>query len=148
MSGQAGGRGYLVQAVVSVLDVLADHHDWVSVAVDPNVAMDKVDILWQYPKRSKVVQVKSSQNQINVPNVKTWATELEKSIVADEYEIRLIGPVSDEVPKLEEHGKAKNTDPTAARPPRTAVASCTSTASVHGFKKAACTVSFDPGVDG
>lgn len=107
MSGQTGGRGYLVQAVVSVLDALADDHDWVSVAVDPNVAMDKVDILWQYPKRSKVVQVKSSQNQINVPHVKTWATELENSIVADEYEIRLIGPVSDEVPKLGEHGKVK-----------------------------------------
>lgn len=107
MSGQAGGRGYLVQAVVSVLDALADDHDWVSVAVDPNVALDKVDILWQYPNRRKVVQVKSSQNQINVPDVKAWATELEKSIAADEYEIRLIGPVSDQVSKLGEHGKVK-----------------------------------------
>lgn len=97
----------MVQAVVSVLDALADDHDWVSVAVDPNVALDKVDILWQYLKRRKVVQVKSSQNQINVPHVKAWATEFEKSIVADEYEIRLIGPVSDEVPKLGEHGKVK-----------------------------------------
>lgn len=107
MSGQAGGRGYLVQVVVSVLDAIADDHDWVSVAVDPNVALDKVDILWQYPNRRKVVQVKSSQNQINVPDVKKWATELEKSIAADEYEIRLIGPVSGELPKLEQHGKVK-----------------------------------------
>jgi hypothetical protein len=113
MSGQAGGRGYLVQGVISVLDALADGHDWVWVAVDPNVGLDKVDILWQYPTRRKVVQVKSSQNRISVSDLKEWATELEKSITADEYEIRLIGPVSDEVPKLGEHGKVKIAVPEA-----------------------------------
>jgi hypothetical protein len=51
MSGQAGGRGYLVQALISVLDALADGHDWVSVTLEPNVASDKVDILWQYTSR-------------------------------------------------------------------------------------------------
>jgi hypothetical protein len=51
------------------------------------------------------VQVKSSQNRIDVPDVKGWAEDLEKSFTADEYEIRLIGPVSDGVPKMGVHGK-------------------------------------------
>jgi hypothetical protein len=79
MGGQAGGRGYLVQALISVLDALANDHDWAALALEPDVSSDKVDILWEYPGRRKVVQVKSSQNQISVPDVKGWAEELEKS---------------------------------------------------------------------
>src|SRR5207247_207654 len=91
MGGQAGGRGYLIQALVSVLDALTNDREWTSITLEPNLASDKVDVLWQYPTRRKVVQVKSSQNQISVPDVKAWAEELEASVTADEYEIRLIG---------------------------------------------------------
>jgi hypothetical protein len=107
MSGQAGGRGYLIQALVSVLDALTNDREWTSITLEPNLTSDKVDILWQYPARRKVVQVKSSQNTISVPDVKSRAEELEASITADEYEIRLIGPVSQGVPTLGAHGKVR-----------------------------------------
>jgi hypothetical protein len=105
MSGQAGGRGYLVQAVISVLSALTNDHDWTEIELEPNITSDKVDILWQYSNRRRAVQVKSSQNQINVPDVKRWAEELEGSIAADEYELSLIGPVSQGVIELGSHSK-------------------------------------------
>jgi hypothetical protein len=144
MSGQAGGRGYLVQAIVSVLDAIADDHDWVSVAVDPNVAMDKVDILWEYSNGSKVVQVKSSENPIYVPIVKRWAKELEDSVTASEYELRLVGNVSYEVLKLGVHGKVTIPLPQALN----FRALRRESAHQHGFKRAHCTVRLDFGVDG
>src|SRR5947209_2898848 len=107
MSGQAGGRGYLIQALISVLDALTNDSEWKSITLEPNLSSDKVDILWQYPVRRKVVQVKSSQNTISVPDVKTWAGELEASTTADEYELRLIGPVSQGVTTLASHGKVQ-----------------------------------------
>jgi hypothetical protein len=107
MSGQAGGRGYLIQALISLLDALTNDGEWTSITLEPNLSSDKVDILWQYPARRKVVQVKSSQNTISVPDVKAWAEELEASISADEYEIRLIGPVSQGVTTLASHEKVQ-----------------------------------------
>ncbi len=107
MSGKAGGRGYLIQALISLLDALTNDSEWTSITLEPNLSSDKVDILWQYPARRKVTQVKSSQNTISVPDVKTWAEELEASTTADEYEIRLIGPVSQGVTTLAFLGKVR-----------------------------------------
>jgi hypothetical protein len=107
MSGQASGRGYLIQALISLLDALTNDSEWTSITLEPNLFSDKVDILWQYPERRKVIQVKSSQNTTSVPDVKTWAEELEASTTADEYEIRLIGPVSQGVTTLASHGKVQ-----------------------------------------
>lgn len=111
MGGQAGGRGYLIQALISVLDALTEDHDWTAIQLEPNLATDKVDILWEYPTRRKVAQVKSTQNQLNLPEVKEWAEELERSIVADEYELSLIGPTSQGVIDLGQHGKVRVPSP-------------------------------------
>ena len=97
MSGQAGARGYLLQALICVLDGLDEEHDWLSVTIEPNNESEKVDIAWTYEKRSKVVQVKSSQNQIDLPSATRWAQDLEQSTTADEYELRLLGPCSKSV---------------------------------------------------
>ncbi len=101
MSGQAGGRGYLFQSLICVLDILNDSEIWTDVSIEPDIGSDKVDIhLRLVDGRSKVIQVKSSQNQINKPDVESWASELRQSVDAAEYELRLIGPCSDSVPKM------------------------------------------------
>ncbi len=101
MSGQAGGRGYLFQSLICVLDILNDNESWTDVSIEPNVGSEKVDIhLRLGDGRSKVIQVKSSQNQINKPDVESWASDLRQSVKAAEYELRLIGPCSDSVPKM------------------------------------------------
>jgi tetratricopeptide (TPR) repeat protein len=96
MSGQAGARGYLVQSLICVINSI-DDRQWHSLSIEPNLASDKVDVIWYYSDRTKVVQIKHSQNQITWAMVKTWAEELEKSIQVEEYELQLIGPCNKEV---------------------------------------------------
>lgn len=104
MSGQASARGYIVQTLIGVLDSLEDR-EWDFLSIEPNIASDKVDVIWYYPERTKVVQVKHSQNQINLGMVKAWAEELEKSLEAQEYELTLIGPCNKDVASTGLHGK-------------------------------------------
>jgi hypothetical protein len=60
--GQPAIRGYLIQTLTALLEALDDQQPWTSVTLEPNLESHKVDILWQYPDRTKAVQVKSSQN--------------------------------------------------------------------------------------
>lgn len=96
MSGQTGMRGYMLQSIICVLDSFKDL-DWVSITIEPNIAGDKIDILWKYPNKIKACQVKSSQNQITKGDCTTWVTELEKNYTCDEYQLILIGPINKDV---------------------------------------------------
>ena len=98
MSGQAGARGYLLQALVCLLDSLEPDENWVSVTIEPNEESDKVDILWVYPESRKAVQVKHSTRRIGFAAAKRWAEELEESTIADELELRLLGSVGTGLP--------------------------------------------------
>jgi hypothetical protein len=104
MSGQAGARGYLVQTLICVLDSL-EEPKWQSLIIEPNLTSDKADVIWYYPDRTKVVQIKHSQNQINWAMVKAWAEELEQSIQVEEYELKLIGPCNKDVASRNSCGK-------------------------------------------
>lgn len=91
--GQAGVRGYLLQAIAAVLDGLAEQSSWTTVTVEPTDADAKVDIRWSYPHGVKVTQVKSSANPIAKKDIEAWANELQRGTPdAIEYELRLFGP--------------------------------------------------------
>lgn len=113
MSGQAGGRGYLVQSLICVLELARNKVDWETVTLEPDLDEEKVDIMFTGPVGSTVIQVKSSQNQINLPDVLRWATTLEQSIAADRYELRLIGPCSASVSNIGQHGRVQVPTPHA-----------------------------------
>lgn len=112
MSGQAGARGYLLQTIYSLLSALRDPN-WISVQIEPNIGADKVDIVWRYAQGTKAVQVKSSENQINLSDAKAWAEMLERSISANFYELVLFGPCSDGVANIGIHGQVKIPAPLA-----------------------------------
>ena len=97
MSGQDGARGYLLQAMICVLDSLSDH-GWTSIEIEPNHESEKVDVIWNYPSRRKAVQVKHSTNRIGLPDATKWAEELLTSISADDYVLRLLGPIASSLP--------------------------------------------------
>lgn len=111
MGGREGIRGYQIQSLVCVLDSLDLSHDWLSVSVEPLSDSEKVDIAWQYLGRRRVVQVKSSERQINLPDARRWAHELEVSTSAEEYELRLLGPCSAEVSSATHIGKVRLSTP-------------------------------------
>ncbi len=98
--GQAGVRGYLVQTLIALRDLLDDQNAWTSVTLEPNIASDrpldqaasdKVDILWRYRDGTRAVQVKSSQNPFRQADIERWAAELEAWQQADRYELVLVG---------------------------------------------------------
>ena len=110
MSGRAAIRGYLLQAMVCLLDSLK--RDWVAVHFEPGDNLEKVDIHWCLADRKqRLVQVKSSERQFTVPDVKKWAQELERASSADEYELILLGPCSEGVTKMTTVGQVKLTGP-------------------------------------
>lgn len=98
MSGQDAIRGFAVQTLICVLGALetgAKH--WRSVTVEPDVAGDKVDILWEYDDEKLAQQVKSSKNQIGRAAVDLWCSELKNSNSADRYQLILAGPIAADV---------------------------------------------------
>jgi hypothetical protein len=107
MNGRASARGYLLQAIICLLDALQNDSRWESLSLEPHLDSEKVDIVWYYPESDevRVTQVKSSQNQINIPHAKRWAKELEDSIQATNYELILIGPCSQGVIDLAKVGR-------------------------------------------
>ena len=103
MSGQDGNRGYLIQSVIALLESL-NRSDWDQLTLEPTHASDKVDISWYGSTATRTCQVKSSINQINQPDVKKWADELERQSTADELTLILVGPCSSSVARMGHHG--------------------------------------------
>lgn len=97
MSGQAAIRGFILQTIVCILDAIDLDNNWTELSLEPDLPLEKVDILFFYNKIQKVIQVKSSQNQISQSLVTEWTNDLKRSIQADEYILLLIGPVSQSV---------------------------------------------------
>ncbi|MGG1215873.1 hypothetical protein ABE236_00110 [Priestia endophytica] len=119
MGGREGGRGYLYQSIATLIGTLADK-EWKYVQVEVESELDKIDIQWDYEEnKKKVVQVKSSQNNISRSNIIHWLEDLiQDAPTADKYELFLIGNTSDntsnfisklngstELPKEDEDGK-------------------------------------------
>lgn len=116
MGGQAAQRGYLLQALTTLLESLEDS-SWDHLAIEPNEVSEKIDIQWHFPDRVKVEQVKHSKNTITVPAVKAWAEDIERSMTADNYRLILIGPCAEGVTRLRQHGKVEIPPPMPLRQP-------------------------------
>lgn len=87
----------MLQSIVTVLDSF-EYKDWSSVCLEPTDSSEKVDIRWTYPDgQIKVVQVKSSQNEITYTKAIRWLNELKRSQVASAYELILIGYVDKQI---------------------------------------------------
>ncbi len=97
MGGQAAIRGFLLQTIVSILDAIELDNTWTELVLEPNISSEKVDILFIDSSKKRVIQVKSSQNQISKTQVSLWTEELKSSIQAEDYTLILIGPVSQSV---------------------------------------------------
>ena len=104
LSGQDGNRGYLIQTVIALLESL-NRSDWDRLTLEPTQGSDKIDISWYGATKTRACQVKSSINQINLPDATKWATELEGQSKADELTLILVGPCSSSVARMESHGK-------------------------------------------
>src|SRR5438270_3437848 len=89
MGGSDSIRGYMVQALVCLLDALRSDKEWHSLTLEPNRGNTQVDFVWHCAGQKRVVQVKSSF-KFNSAGVRASAAELGRA-QADEYELVLVG---------------------------------------------------------
>lgn len=98
MGGSDGLRGYMVQTMILLLDAVNGRDDWIAITPEPEHVSEKFDLLWELEVgRSKATQVKSSRNRINLSDAKEWANSLKSKGGADEFELVLVGPVSEQL---------------------------------------------------
>lgn len=119
MSGKYASRGYICQSIVAMLECL-DDDTWERIKVEPyisedgsDIKMDKVDIrLEKGNGLIKFIQVKSSINKFEAPEIKRWMKDLYSSGFADQYELILVGkeytePAERVIATLKSDGKCK-----------------------------------------
>lgn len=101
MGGREGGRGYLYQSIATLLGSLKDE-EWKYVEVEVESDNDKIDIQWEYDDgKIKVVQVKSSQNNIPKSSMIRWLKDLTSDAPeANQFQLFLIGNVQDTTSKF------------------------------------------------
>lgn len=104
MGGPDSIRGYLIQAMVLILDTLQNDNPWYEVTLEPKHESEKVDIKWVFEDSVRVVQVKSSINVFEKKAVEKWSMELRNFALADEYELTLVGTPSQPVIELMKTG--------------------------------------------
>lgn len=71
--GQIAIRGFIVQTLVALLDVVRNQASFVSITLEPNEAHEQFDFVWFDGQQRHAVQVKSTQNEFQKPQVQEWA---------------------------------------------------------------------------
>jgi len=113
MGGREGSRGYLYQAIASVLNSL-NENNWEYVQLEPDSQNDKIDVMWEYGDGTKkATQIKSSYNNLPQADIKNWLEELINDAEdANHLSLLLIGTCSDTTKKyINRINKLKSTDP-------------------------------------
>lgn len=87
MGGSDAIRGFMVQALVCLLDALRHDKEWQSLTLEPNRGNTQADFVWHSAGGDHMVQVKSSF-KFTVASVRAAAEQLE-SVEADTYELIL-----------------------------------------------------------
>lgn len=91
MGGKEGGRGYLYQGIVAVLEVLG-RDDWDRIYVEFPTEGDKVDIaLKRTDKITEAIQVKSTVNSFEKGKISEWLSDIIKDYPCQRYHLVLIG---------------------------------------------------------
>lgn len=91
MAGREGARGYVYQALVALFKCF-QYDSWNQIKVEPLTNDDKVDILLKKDEvLTKAIQVKSSINKFEKPDIERWIYEIKKDVIAMEYELVLVG---------------------------------------------------------
>lgn len=97
MGGSDGVRGYVVQAMIAIVDSL-QALDWDHLSIEPNEESEKIDLKWTWSTgKVRLAQVKSSKNSITLPMVREWASEIRQANPTGACELILIGPASSSV---------------------------------------------------
>lgn len=91
MGGREGGRGYLYQGIVAVLEALK-RNDWDQIYIEFPTDGDKVDIaLKSADQITDAIQVKSTANSFEKGQISKWLTDIISDYPCQRYRLVLIG---------------------------------------------------------
>lgn len=91
MGGKEGGRGYLYQGIVAVIEALK-RNDWDRIYVEFPTEGDKVDIALKYvDKITDAIQVKSTMNSFEKGGISKWLADIIADYPCQRYHLVLIG---------------------------------------------------------
>jgi len=91
MGGKEGGRGYLYQGIVAVMEALT-RDDWNQIYIEFPTEGDKVDIALKYGTQIiDAIQVKSIDNSFSKSNISNWITDIIKDYPCQHYKLILVG---------------------------------------------------------
>lgn len=92
--GVAAARGFLVQAVVALLDTVRADPPFIQITLEPPVGDDQFDYLWTDADGTHATQVKSTINSFSKAAVKRWAARLQEARVNESCRLILVGNVA------------------------------------------------------
>lgn len=110
MAGSDAIRGFVIQGIISILESV-EIDNWNSIKVEPQTDKDKVDIAFYNSGRViKAIQVKSSINKFEAPSICEWIEKMIEDVVAVNYELFLVGEVTNPGKKYINKFESKNID--------------------------------------
>lgn len=89
--GAAAVRGFLVQAVVALLDTVRADPPFFQIILEPTTGNDQFDYLWTAADGSHATQVKSTINTFARTDVERWASELQTARNNESCRLVLVG---------------------------------------------------------
>ncbi len=95
--GTGGGsvaiRGFLVQTLVALLEVVKPESSFTEITLEPAMGDDQFDFLWKNKDGSHATQVKSTVNSFTKADVEKWAAKLRKARTDEECTLTLVGNI-------------------------------------------------------
>jgi tetratricopeptide (TPR) repeat protein len=95
--GTGGGsvaiRGFLVQTLVALLEVVKPESTFTEITLEPAVGDDQFDFLWKNKDGSYATQVKSTVNSFTKVDVEKWADKLRKARTDEKCTLMLVGNI-------------------------------------------------------
>jgi formylglycine-generating enzyme required for sulfatase activity len=91
--GKAAVRGFLVQAVVALLDTVRAEPPFIHITLEPTTGNDQFDYIWTSVNGTHATQVKSTINTFSRTDVEHWVDKLQKARKNESCRLVLVGNV-------------------------------------------------------
>ena len=102
--GAAAIRGFLVQTLVALLDIIEADPPFIEITLEPAGVNDQFDFVWRNADKRVAVQVKSSITPFSKTEVEQWAIALQGKSTTEQCELILVGDCRQNMSGFNQHG--------------------------------------------
>jgi hypothetical protein len=91
--GSIATRGFLVQTLVALLDVVQANQNFSEITLEPAFGDEQFDFVWKDHAGTHATQVKSTTNSFTKAKAAKWAKKLEKARTTESCCLMLVGNI-------------------------------------------------------